>query len=106
MLQRRARRLLTSLPVLLAGSPLLQLAPGDVTGPIATEEGVETLWPTAELLITCLVWSVPAGIALGAPPALTPGSSIPGPIVPMTRTSALEAMSRDHVRAAPRTVLS
>jgi ABC-type dipeptide/oligopeptide/nickel transport system permease component len=121
------------------------------------------LWPTAELVIACLVFAVPVGIGLGALaamnrggwidraiiavsvvgistpvfffalilmiylgyhwqlfpflgragpiwtleglhgivlPALTLGLSFIGPVARMTRTSALEVMSADHVRTA------
>jgi ABC-type dipeptide/oligopeptide/nickel transport system permease component len=36
-------------------------------------ELAEALWPTAELVIACLVWAVPAGIGLGALAAMNRG---------------------------------
>jgi ABC-type dipeptide/oligopeptide/nickel transport system permease component len=36
-------------------------------------ELAEALWPTAELVIACLIWAVPAGIALGTVAAMNRG---------------------------------
>jgi ABC-type dipeptide/oligopeptide/nickel transport system permease component len=41
-----------------------------------TTELAEALWPTAELVIACLVWAVPAGIGLGAVAAMNRGGWI------------------------------
>lgn len=38
-----------------------------------TTELAEALWPTAELVIACLIWAVPAGIGLGAVAAMNRG---------------------------------
>jgi ABC-type dipeptide/oligopeptide/nickel transport system permease component len=41
-----------------------------------TTELAEALWPTAELVIACLIWAVPAGIGLGAVAAMNRGGWI------------------------------
>lgn len=147
---------------------LLRVLQGDlgysmINNTAVAKELAEALWPTAELVIACLIWAIPAGIGLGALaamnrgrwldraiiaisvvgvstpvfffalilmiylgyhwqllpflgrsgpiwtleglaslvlPALTLGLSIIGPIARMTRTSALDVMSADHVRTA------
>jgi ABC-type dipeptide/oligopeptide/nickel transport system permease component len=43
--------------------------------PVARELG-EALWPTAELVIACLIWAVPVGIGLGAVAAMNRGGII------------------------------
>jgi ABC-type dipeptide/oligopeptide/nickel transport system permease component len=41
-----------------------------------TAELADALWPTAELVIACLIWAVPAGIGLGAIAAMNRGGWI------------------------------
>jgi ABC-type dipeptide/oligopeptide/nickel transport system permease component len=49
-----------------------------------TSELAEALWPTAELVIACLIWAVPAGIALGAVAAMNRGRWIDRAIIALS----------------------
>ncbi len=57
---------------------LLRVLQGDlgysmINNTAVAKELAEALWPTAELVIACLVWAIPAGIALGAIAAMNHG---------------------------------
>ena len=57
---------------------LLRVLQGDlgysmINNTAVAKELAEALWPTAELVIACLIWAIPTGIALGAIAAMNHG---------------------------------
>jgi ABC-type dipeptide/oligopeptide/nickel transport system permease component len=60
------------------GLYLMRVLQGDlgysmINNTAVASELAEALWPTAELVIACLIWAVPVGIALGAVAAMNRG---------------------------------